>query len=302
MDLVPFRVPTIEEIKQARKKRVVIYMLTVFGDESQDGKMERVFAVAGVAASQKHWDEFYPVWKERLGGKIFHASDFEAGQGEFKGMSVKERKKLYKDLVTMIAESNIFGFGIAIDIPPYRKLFPDAPEYICYYMCFVPLIFIFTDKAGKIDPDQKAKFYFHHNDKTDHNSLKLYDHMINFPEVEFSSYFGEVSIADQEQAGIQCADLFAREVMKDALNRFRVPKGSKRETRKSFQALLDTFAFGYDYYDRDHLLSFKQRFEESRQLDDLSKWLEEHNLVNNIENRIKWAIHLRDVTKPNKEN
>jgi len=281
----------IKEIRERRKDRLVVIMLSVFGDESHDEKQQRIFVVAGVAASQEVWDAFTPVWIDRLGGKIFHAAQCEAGRGEFKGMSKEERSKLHKDLAKILARANIIGLGIGIDILAYRDIFPDVPRYMCYYMCFVPLVLLFGTKASEIDPQQKSKFYFDQNPQTDSHSLKLYDHMINFPEVRFSSYFDEISIADRKQVGIQCADLFAREVMKDIDNRHL--GGIKYNIRKSWKILFGTHSFVYLYRNREWLLSLKKKYENLNQ-PKLGEWLAKRKLANNIENRIKYVIHLRE--------
>jgi hypothetical protein len=79
-----FRVPTVEEIREARKKRLVAVMLAVSGDESHDDKKQRVFAVAGIMGTQEQWDTLTPIRLARTGGKVFHAADCEAGYGPFR--------------------------------------------------------------------------------------------------------------------------------------------------------------------------------------------------------------------------
>lgn len=70
-----FRVPTVEEIREARKKRLVAAMLLVFGDESHDEKEQRIFSVAGIMGTQEEWELFEPEWLMLTKGKVFHAAD-----------------------------------------------------------------------------------------------------------------------------------------------------------------------------------------------------------------------------------
>jgi len=54
-------------------------MLQVFADESHDPKEQRVFAVAGLFGTKQRWAELKLRWLDRLGGRIFHATDCTSG-------------------------------------------------------------------------------------------------------------------------------------------------------------------------------------------------------------------------------
>ncbi|MHC1729224.1 MAG: hypothetical protein AB9866_25040 [Syntrophobacteraceae bacterium] len=72
--VLEFRVPTVEEIREARKKRLILQMLTVYGDESADESSRRVFVVAGVVGTQAEWDNLEPLWLDHTGGIPFHST------------------------------------------------------------------------------------------------------------------------------------------------------------------------------------------------------------------------------------
>lgn len=277
----------IDKIREARRNRDLVFMLTVFGDESTDGERQRVFVVAGLIATQKRWDALEPVWIKTLGGKRFHGTDLVSGGGDFQGISKEQRLKLYLDLTKLLVKTNIIGFGVAIEINAYRTLFPDVPEYMSYYMCFVPTVLQLSKIAAS--NKQKANFIFHHNRKTDYNSGLLYDSMINFPEVKFRKYFNRISFASDDEIGIQCVDLFAREVRRDFDKRYL--QNIKYNTGKSFESLCKTGRFFYEPHDKQYLKDFRERYDK-RQVN-LGNWLKTHGLDNNITNRIQHMIHLR---------
>jgi hypothetical protein len=156
----------IEEIKHVRKKRLVLVMLTVFGDESHDEKQQRIFAVAGILGSQEEWDELTPRWLIRTGGKAFHAADCESDQGEYKGVPHRENLKLYADLVKMISKTKMLGYGVAMDLEAHKISFPDVVENIPYQKCFEQVVIYFAERAYLHIPQQKVEFVFDLNSRT----------------------------------------------------------------------------------------------------------------------------------------
>lgn len=89
-------------------------MYTVFGDESSDETGSRVFAVAGVLGNDGDWKSISETWPDRTGGKVFHATECETDQGEFKNNSHSENQALYKDLTQLVCKSNLAGRALAI--------------------------------------------------------------------------------------------------------------------------------------------------------------------------------------------
>jgi hypothetical protein len=107
-------------------------VLHVFGDESHDPKSERVFAVAALFGSEAQWDDLKGRWRNRLGDRIFHATDCESDHGVFAATSHAENQKLYADLTNILGESRLLGFGSAMDLAGYREFFPDALNDVPY--------------------------------------------------------------------------------------------------------------------------------------------------------------------------
>ena len=106
----------IEKQKKQKKERTVIVMYSVFGDESADEKTQRVYAVSGVGCSEAQWDDFEQVWIERTSGVPFRPADCEADRGYYKQFPHEENLRLYKDLVILLANSNIMGCATIVDL------------------------------------------------------------------------------------------------------------------------------------------------------------------------------------------
>ena len=295
----------LELITRARKNRFVIYMLSVYADDSSDEKCERIFAIAGVIGTQEEWDKLEIVWKKRTKGEIFHAVDVETDKGEFKDNSHKENKKLYKDLTQIIVKSKLMGFVVAMDLEGHSVYFPDTLEDMPYYHCFERTIREFAKWGYLFIPQEKVKFTFDINHKIEYNAGRLYDFLVNLPEwrYKYSSYMDkEISFASRQKTGIQVADLYAHEVMKQ-LDNFIGPR--KRPTRLSMQALLDTKRFIYHFYHKDYFKDFRDKFKELERKtglshEDYKKWLQAHKLSDNVSNRIRHLIYLESL-EPTKD-
>lgn len=284
----------IEKIRRIRKKRFVVSMLTVFGDESYDEKKERIFVIAGVMASQEEWDEFEPIWNERLNGKFSHAADCESDRGDFKSTSHKANLNLYADLVKILSKTNFIGYGTAVNIKNYNEVFINNSNDIFYYWCFANVVKYFNSIANLHIPKQKAKFIFHQNDSIDYSAGLLYHHFANLPDFKFNSLFDEISFATQKKVGIQCADLFAREIMKHIENRFLMNK--KRNLRESLRVLSSTGRFEFLYQDKKYLENFKktvQKIDQEKNFNtdlEYKEWLVNKKLQNNTTNKIIFLI------------
>jgi hypothetical protein len=221
-------------------------VLSVFGDESIDESQRRVFAVAGLFGSEAQWDALEVKWKTRTNGIAFHAADCESDQRDYVNFSHAENQTLYKDLTTLLVDSKLVGYGVAIDLVSQNKylgeLLPESP----YYKCFGEIVLFFARQAYLSIPQEQVKFTFDQRLETQYNSTFLYDYMATLPEWEHRSYIHqEVSFASRKMVGIQAADLWAREIMKHLDNQIG-PK--KRDTRRSFIALQDSKRFGANWY------------------------------------------------------
>jgi hypothetical protein len=104
-------------------------MLTVYLDESGNGKQERAFLLAGYGAHDEDWARLSPQLDRRIkaeGLPEFHASDCEQGRNYFKGMSGLRRTALQFKLIRLLADPahGLTGYLSTIQMEPYRRLWP----------------------------------------------------------------------------------------------------------------------------------------------------------------------------------
>ena len=287
---------TIKSLRQARKKKVLIKVISVFADDSCDEKCERIFVVASIWGTQEEWDTIEVNWIKRTGGKIFHATDCESGYGDYKGIPREKRHREYKDLTKILAASPMMGVGSAIDVKAYRTFMPDALEDAPYFQCFVRVILETVKWARLIIPQQKIKFTFDINHKVQYNAAFLYENLlVKRPEyIKYTSLMDkDLGFATSETVGIQVADLFTRETMKHYDNQFGP---IQRPLRLSMDALIKTKKFLCTYYHENYFKAFKEKLKELEQetglsQEDYQKWQLKHNCQDNAENRIRYAIY-----------
>jgi hypothetical protein len=276
-------------------------MLTIFGDESHDEKKQEVFAVVGIAAPQEVWDKLSPIWLERLNGRVFHAADCESNRGDFKNYSHEENLTLYKDLTNILASSdyNCVGFGSAIDIRMFKLYFPNSDIAICYHLNFLFVIAQFAAIACEMPP-HTAQFIFDSNQETQSNAGLLFDQISKLQGIDIDKLkdcIGDVSFNYKpKKTGVQCADLFAREVMKNINNRYYKPRWnflcanqpcSPRTRRKSWDALYNTGRFTYMDIGIEILSTLRSTYADI-DATKFAEWLNKTGVVDNISNRIKY--------------
>lgn len=287
-------------IKHARENEFVIYMLTVYADDSADAKGDRIFAVAGIMGTREEWDALEVDWLTRTGGIIFHSTDCEFGYGDYKGISREDRLKKYADLTKLLANTKLMGCGIAIDVQGYNKYMPGAWSEGPYYQAFTDVIKYFAKQAYLHIPQQTAEFIFDINHKVKYNAAFLYDnYLTNLRGWEYASALeNKLGFATQKTVGIQVVDLFAREVMKYGENEFGY---TKRPMRLSLKALLDTNRFKCVYVYDDWFEELRDKYESFEQVDeirqDFQNWLSTHTCQDNLENKIKYLIELQSKEK-----
>jgi hypothetical protein len=280
-------------IREAEKKRILISMLTVFGDESHDETEERIFAVAGVVGTKEEWDALIPIWLERTEGKRFHAADCEAGRGDYEGIPHEENLKLYADLVTILIKTNLMG---------YNRFFPDVVTNIPYHFCFQKVVMWFARVAYLSVPREKVSFTFDMNSQNKASTIVLYEAMAKSSQWKHAEQLMEmVSFASRrESVGIQVADLVAREAMKYCDNFFT--GRDSRPVRKSIQALSDSQRYYFDFYNREYFRGWKDQSESLQEksgitIEDYRQWLFKNKLDDNLFNRHRFLLYL-ETTRP----
>jgi len=284
----------IAEIRERRRKALVAVMYCAYGDESRDDTLKRVYAVAGVWGHQEEWDAIEGPWKERLGGRVLHAADCEFGHGDFSDLGPGEGKAIIRDLITILVNSRLCGGGTAINVAEYTHSFPrdfvDAP----YLWGFGDVLHHFAELTSVAIPTGTlSEVVFDRNEPIEYNASALYEWMRVTKKLG-RHLADKLSFACRRTIGIQVADLFAREVMKNFDAQL---DGSKRPTRISFQKLYATQRFrflnvGKLDFERRKVELANGKYGADASMAAYYRWLEENRLKDCLTNRIEHMKHL----------
>lgn len=276
-----------------RRFEGVVY--TSYGDESADETKQRVFALSGLFGSTSDWDIFREKWRTRTGGKVFHATDCDTDQGDYKGIAHAKNKKLYADLTRLIADSNFIGYAAVMDLHAYREIvapvFHDEP----YYYAFNSVVITIAKKAALSIPRDRIKFFFDRNQQIEYNAGALYDRLISRPLPSRELMDDEISFVTREEIGIQAADLVAREGMKLLDNELGPVS---RPTRLSAQVLMATHRIKFRLYRRDWFISLvegSRLSETGYSWEEYRKWLGEHGLTHTVPNKMRYEATRQDL-------
>ena len=194
-------------------------MLKAYGDESYDDKNNRVFAVASLFGNERQWGKLEEKWSALTNGIVFHASDCESDQRDFaesKGRTHEQNQTLYRRLTTLLCESGVLGYGVALDRISQRKYMPDLLPESAYYKCFGENIMFFARQAYMAVEQTPVQFIFEQRPEIEHSAKMMNEYMADLPEWQYSQFLNRTLLfkCRQKDVGLQAADLWAREVMK----------------------------------------------------------------------------------------
>lgn len=273
-------------------------VLPVFGDESHDERTERVFSVTGLIGRQSDWDALELKWSDRTGGQVFHATDCNTDQGDYKNTGHDDNQTLYKDLTQLIAKSGLFGYSHTMDLIAEREAFgntllPDAR----YYWLFSKVVASCARYGYLCVPQETVEFTFDARLESNYNATQWYAYMQSLNEWEHRAFIADkISFATRKTVGIQIADLVAREAMKHLDN---IIGPVKRPMRLSMKALNDTQRFGFRFYTGQYFSGFVKSLEDLENDPSFpvkraayGAWLKQRGLTDNHANRIQYFAYV----------
>ena len=293
---------TVEAIRQRRKRNIVAAIYCVYGDESHDETAKRVFAVAGIFGTQQEWDDLSAKWFRRTGGLDFHAADCESDQRDFAGNSHEQNHKLYRDLTKLLCSSKLLGHAMVIELAAHEKHFPDSEPSAPYLLGFTHVVMYCAQLGHLALPQGEVEYVFDRNLDKQHNATVLYDYLAKMPQWEFHPYLsGKVSFASRKSnAGIQAADLFARETMKHLDNQIGAVK---RGIRGAMQALRESGRFRIAVMDDDAFARLVKKaiilgesLKGSKE-SEYQSWLSKHGYMDNMTMRINYLAEIDRLNK-----
>lgn len=273
-----------------------LVMASVFGDESADETKQRVFAFAGLEGTESEWRALEDKWLARTGGKEFHAADCETEYAmHLDRQKHTDNLALYADLTKLIANSNLRGFGVALDLAGHREFFPDVPQDISYMKCFTEVLKHFI-KNSITSAEEPLEFTFDHRRESEYNAAFLYSSMVNWNEWKGKNIFvrAKISFDSRKNPRIQAADLLARETMKHLDN---IVGPVRRKTRKSMLELASTKGqrIKFDMLTREYCQSWFNAMDQLQVSSGFTRsgyaaWVKENKLADNVSSRIRFLI------------
>jgi hypothetical protein len=270
-------------------------VISIFGDESTDSGYRRVYAVAALQGPEESWDKLRGSWRGRLDGEVFHSADCESGYGDFRGISPEVRNKLHSDLASILADSGLIGWGIAIDLEGCRIAFPESlPDHIpC--SCFFRTMIFHVDKALANYPSQSLRIAFDRNKKSEHNARLLFEYLADESGPGNRQWLPSgPEFVTREEVGVQAADLWVRELMKFLDGTLFSPNYKPRE---QWTRLVSTKRFGADLQFGEYFQSMKNQMATLEATTGMTNdlylaWLRKKKRQDNQSNRIEY---MRDV-------
>jgi hypothetical protein len=226
-------------------------------------------SVAGYLATPKQWLQFDRDWKAILDGAgvpYFHATEFVARIGVYKGWSEEKRDKFIKDLIQAIYNNVTYGVGMAVlrsdfdrvvaAIPETKYIF-GSPYHFCSLMCFATGV----DWARESKYDETIKYIFENGDEYKHQVLNAHTKACKDERVRefFRFRAGELTFDDGVKVRpLQAADFLAYELYRE-MQRKVYPNPKYPYTRNSLMALLRVRG-EYKEYREDDLVGYVNDF------------------------------------------
>jgi hypothetical protein len=274
---------------QIQLARWSVILLFAYGDESSDETKQRVCAVAAVTGAEDDWKRLEQKWVAKNNGIPFHAKDCDVhpGRKAYKHRTHEQNRSLYRDLSIMLAESNLYGFGVGIDLAAQRSVFPDAPHFPHFRALLQVIEGI---KMHAKERAEIAEITFDSNPDTDYNSALLYaDFREDSP--GWKEHLASRMIFETEKTPrLQVADLLAREAMKGVDN---IVGPVKRPERLSWLALHKTGRFDITYFGDVYFQFLKKRIPAMNEAlgftqPDYLAWLAKHRRQHNTTNLFRF--------------
>ena len=274
----------------AKWSSIVIF---AYGDESMDETFQRVCAVAAIIGTENQWKYLEDRWLERTKNIPFHANECDTDHGIYSSNPHEENKALYRDLVTILAESELKGYAAVIDLLGMAEVYPSPTiAHRMYFRGLLEVVEGMSMCAGKCG--ELAELTFDSRQESDHNAGLMYAHLrennLNWktrlaPKLSFNA-----KSKDEANARLESADIFAREAMKDLDNKIGP---NQRKTRLSWTALENTKRFALEIFDKKHFQGLEAEFDRSggwykQALAGYPEWLRAKNKEDNLTNYFEY--------------
>jgi hypothetical protein len=117
-------------IRSSLDRGRLFLIFTAYFDESDTHGPAPNLIMAAFLGSARQWELFgrkIRALQRRDGFKVFHAKDFRAATGEFRGWSQPKRERLLNDLAVAIRDGLTEGVTVALPRALYEREYRSAP-------------------------------------------------------------------------------------------------------------------------------------------------------------------------------
>lgn len=211
-------------------------------------------------------------------------------------MPPEARRKLHIDLTSILANSGLIGWGLAIDLKGCRLAFPEIASDHTASSCFFRTVLFHIDRARADFPSQPLRIVFDRNSKTEYNSRLLVDYLAEESEPRNEQWLpGGLEFVSREEVGVQAADLWVRELMK-YLDGWLF-SGDHYKPREQWNVLCGTGRFGADLQFGEYFQSMKDQMATLESNTGMSQeryiaWLHQKKRQDNQSNRIEYVRYV----------
>lgn len=210
-------------------------VLRGYFDDSGDPDRKRFSAVGGLVGGPPQWSHFEKQWNLATYElkEPFHSTDCEAQRGCCEGWSIEQSAKLMKQLTAIISETGIGAFGAIVPVVDYHAVFPNCNKYDPYFLALKQTVInmAYLCKVSALSGNSASVTICHEDGATSPAASRIYHDLKDVPGWVDGKYLAGFSVGDKRLAGLQGADLIAREAFKHADNL------GKRKTRKPVKTL-----------------------------------------------------------------
>jgi hypothetical protein len=233
-------------------------MITCFVDDSGSHTTSPAYVLSAFYTTPKHWEKIMREWLgmvHRYKVNAFHAVDCANGGGEFRGWSNQRKKKMFRNLISILSHhSSLNGCSASIVLKDYEEVvYPEAhkvfggPKLLAFQLLLLevarrarqPVNFV-VDKPSKgwgefDDIFEKTRKLSQHRAWAGCLHRLTQGNVRQFPELE-------------------TADLLAYESYRELARREKGKTGPTRRIRRSLWRLIVEKSLTSPYFERNGLL------------------------------------------------
>ena len=231
-------------------------MLVAYLDESDDGRQQKIFAVAVLMGRYESWASLEWKWRgqlEEYGIKYYHAVEAENVSGEFcrppfrstPGRLTDEESKAIKEIrrrfLGLACNGTLAGIVLGIDMTDFRavantpeilKKFGGTPYYYGYHIAMLTAVDLIKYDLGS---KELVTFICDRQEQFSSHMLKVHSNFQN-KNLDLRSQIGSLTYENKVgRIGLQAADCLAYEGRKHLQDLLDSPSPVEREALRQFK-------------------------------------------------------------------